>query len=99
MSESDLREIRLLPPLAIARLGASSSPMDNYDVGLPKPNELGWRELTPATTFRVDEVSGEIVEASKPKVLRFKDDKDQIRPVAPFLEMWGRFDDGKLRPV
>ena len=99
MSTRTLQEIRILPPMAIARLGAAASPMDNYDFCLPKPNELDWRQLVPATTFRVDKTSGEIREAFVPKDLRFKDDKNLIRPVAPFLEVWARFNDGPLRPL
>lgn len=100
MSTRALQEIRVLPPMAIARLGASSSPMDNYDFFLAKPSELGWRELVPATTFRVDQGSGEIREAFLPKKdLRFKDENGLVRPVAPFLEVWARFDDGPLRPL
>ena len=99
MSTRMLQEIRILPPMAIARLGASSSPMDNYDLCLPQPNELGWRQLVAATTFRIDKTSGEIREAFVPKALRFKDDKDLIRPVAPFLEVWARFDGGPLRSL
>jgi hypothetical protein len=100
MSTRDLQEIRILPPMAIARLGASSSPLDNYNVCLPKSDKLGWREVVPAITFRVDETSGEIVEAFTSHELRFKDEEGQIRPVAPFLEVWARFDDGpRLRPL
>jgi hypothetical protein len=101
MSTGDLQEIRILPPMAIARLGASPFPLDNYDLILPKTDRLGWREVIPAPTLRVDEISGEIIEASTPRPpLRFKDDKGQIRPVAPFLEAWARFADAPgLRPL
>jgi hypothetical protein len=100
MKASGLKEIRILPPLAIARLGAASSPMDNFDVVPPRDNPLGWREIVSAATFRVDEDSGEIREEFKPKKLRFKDDNGLIRPVAPFFEVWARFTEtGPLRPL
>jgi hypothetical protein len=99
MSSVDLQEIRILPPMAIARLGASASPLDNYDLHIPEPDRLGWRQVVPATTFRVDKTSGEIREAFVPKEIQFKDEKGLIRPVAPFLEVWARFGDGPLRPL
>jgi hypothetical protein len=92
MSTRDLQEIRLLPPLAIARLGASPLPLDNYNLNLPEPDKLGWREIVPASTLQVDEMTGEIVDATTPPPpMLFKDGKGQIRPVAPFLEVWARF--------
>jgi len=100
MSTPNLQEIRILPPLAIARLGASPSVMDNFDLLPPKDNRLGWRNVVPAITFRVDENSGEIREAFTPEKLRFKDESGLIRPVAPFLEVWARFTKkGPFKPL
>jgi hypothetical protein len=100
MSTPNLQEIRILPPLAIARLGASPSAMDNFDLLPPKDNRLGWRNVVPAITFRIDENSGEIREAFTPEKLRFKDESGLIRPVAPFLEVWARFTKkGPFKPL
>jgi hypothetical protein len=53
MAETDIRELRVLTPFGIARLGPSHEPMDNYDVVLD-PNDLaGSRSLKPAQTFWV----------------------------------------------
>jgi hypothetical protein len=89
-------EIRTLPPLAIARLGSSLEPLENYDLVVEDP--LGYRAICPAETLRVDRHSGEIVEAYTPKEIRFRDG-DQIRPVAPFLEVFARTGDDVLQPL
>ena len=36
--------IRILPPIVIARVGSSPSPMDNYELVIPKPR-TGYREM------------------------------------------------------
>jgi hypothetical protein len=91
MSLPSLVEIRLLPPMAIGRLGASDDPMDNYDVTVPDAHRLGWREVKPALTLHVNVVSGEISGSSVPTRLSFKDADGFIRPLSPFLEVWARF--------
>jgi hypothetical protein len=93
MSLPTLVEIRLLPPMAIGRLGASDDPMDNYDVTVPDTKRLGWREVKPAQTLHVDVVSGEISRDSTPTKLCFKDANGLIRPLSPFLEVWTRFEE------
>jgi hypothetical protein len=82
-----IRELRLLPPLAIARLGASASPMDNYDVIVDPAHPLGYRTLRPAETLEVDPVTGEILRTFTPARLAFTESR-RVRPVAPFLELW-----------
>lgn len=100
-----ISELRILPPLAIGRLGSSPHPMENYELCVEDP--LGPRKIKPAETLRVDEVTGEITEAYWPKLVRLIDgwetialrDGDQIRPVAPFLEVFARTSDGVLEPL
>jgi hypothetical protein len=99
MTPSNLLEIRLLPPMAIARFGAAAEPMDNYEVHIPNDRRLDWREVTPAPTFLVEPLSGEITDVITPKRLSFKDQSGLIRPVAPFFELWGRFDDKSFVPL
>ena len=94
-----IRELRVLPPLAVARLGAAAEPMDNYTAE-PDPDEpLGPRRLRPAPTFRVDPGSGSITRADTPERLRFTDGNGKVRPVAPFLEVWALTSDDVLRPL
>ena len=48
MKAKNLKEIRLLPPLAISRLGNSPEPVNNYDLVVPEdqpPNRLGPLEV------------------------------------------------------
>lgn len=94
----EILELRILPPLVIGRLGAASSPMDNYRVDVGKEEPLGPRKLVPAPTLRVDEQSGQITESFTPTDLRFTD-VGAVRPVAPFLEVWALTKDGLLRPL
>lgn len=90
MAISDIKKIRLLPPLAIARLGSSPQPMDNYD--LEDPADItGFRKLVPAPTMEI--VDNKIARLIKPAKVQFRDQENRIRPVSPFLEIWAIFDD------
>lgn len=93
-----IRELRILPPLAVGRLGAATTPMDNYDAVVDPEHPLSHRRLVPATTFDVNADSGEIARAFTPTELRFSQD-GKARPVAPFLEVWALTDDGMLEPL
>ncbi|WP_058043673.1 hypothetical protein [Streptomyces roseifaciens] len=82
-----IKELRILPPLAIGRLGEATRPMDNYEVLVDPHNLLAPRQLLPAPTFDVDPDSGAITSADAPLALQFTED-GMVRPVAPFLEVW-----------
>lgn len=110
MTIQSITEIRILPPLAVGRLGSSPSPMDNYDFDgfipaedVPESDDvkLGYRKLVPARTLVVDRESGTIVNhvtpAGKPQ---FRDEDGRIRPICPFLEVWAIIDGkGPLQPL
>lgn len=93
-----IEEIRILPPLAIGRLGAAPTPMDNYDAEVDPRRPLAHRRLKPAKTLEVDPVSGEISRAFVPAELHFTE-HGSVRPVAPFLELWALTSDGQLEPL
>ena len=93
-----IEELRILPPLAIARFGAAATPMDNYDLVVDAQEPLGYRELRPARTLRVDPASGEIDDFMPATPLSFTED-GQVRPVAPFLEVWALTDGGQLEQL
>jgi hypothetical protein len=93
-----ITEIRILPPLAIARLGDSETPVEAYDLEVPNNKPLGFRQIVPRETLRVDPRTGEIAEAYVPDRIRFKDG-NAVRPVAPFLEVFARIDGGELEPL
>src|SRR5258708_37363595 len=84
-----IAEIRILPTLAIARLGSSPFPMDNYTLEILDP--LGYRQIVPTATLKVNSETGEIDGVVWPDSVRFRDQKERIRPIAPFFEVWVRF--------
>lgn len=90
-----IHELRILPPLAIARFGSAPTPMDNYDAVADPANPLGYRTLRPAKTLEVDVESGEIARDFVPDALSFTED-GAVRPVAPFLEVWALVGDEGL---
>lgn len=88
-----IRELRILPPLAVGRLGSAEQPLDNFSMVTDPQRTLGFRQIVPAKTFHVDEKTGEISRTSVPKSIEFKTKDGKIRPVAPFIEVWARVDD------
>ena len=93
-----IRELRVLPPLAIARFGAAPTPMDNYDATVDPQRPLGYRLLRPAETLQVDPATGEIARTFVPSAVTFTEN-GLVRPVAPFLEVWALTDDDRLEPL
>ncbi|WP_441246887.1 hypothetical protein [Kitasatospora sp. McL0602] len=91
-------ELRILPPLAVGRLGAADQPMDNYELEVDPAQPLARRKLRPAPTFTVDGTTGEITSDAPPQHLRFTAD-GWVRPVAPFLEVWALTAPGRLEPL
>lgn len=92
-----IRELRILPPLAIGRMG-SGEPMDNYTVEDDPKSLLNWRTLKALPTFEIDKESGRIVGTFVPETVDFTTGK-HIRPVAPFLEVFARTDGEELEPL
>ena len=91
-----ITELRILPPLAISRLGSSPEPLENYNLELP-PNPLGFRKIVPTETLAVNE-AGEISHAYSPEKIVFRDG-EHIRPVAPFFEVFARTSPDVLEPL
>jgi hypothetical protein len=94
-----IQEIRILPPLAISRLGSAPVPLANYDVVVRPEDPLGFRRIVPAPTLVVDRATGEVTGVETPAEVRFKDDAGAIHPVAPFLEVWARTSADHLEPL
>src|SRR5438105_2685120 len=88
MPAKDILEIRLLPPLSIARLGSSPESLPAYTLEIDNP--VGYRKITPAATLVVNDTTGEVVSDLPPTLVSFKDANGDIKPVAPFLEVWAR---------
>jgi hypothetical protein len=91
-------ELRILPPFAIGRLGASQTPLESYDLALSRTGALGFRHIEPAETLRVNAETGEIAESYVPEDIRFRDGP-AIRPLAPFLEVFARTSADTLEPL
>jgi hypothetical protein len=90
--------LRILPPLAIGRLGSAPEPVDNYTIEENPEHPLDFRTIKGAETFIVDEASGEISGSRIPESLAFKLD-GLIRPVAPFLEVFAQTDADPSKPL
>ena len=90
-------EMFFLPPLAISRLGASDTPLDNIrwisDVGLHSGNRT---TIEPAPTISV--AADGTPSVGVPAEIRFRDG-GKLRPVAPFFELWVRADDETTKPL
>lgn len=81
-----LLAIHVRPPLAVARLGKSVTPLENY-VWRDDPTIHGGGRtvIEPATTLLV--TADGSVRAYRPESIQFRDD-GALRPVAPFFELW-----------
>jgi len=81
-----IQRIFLKPPIAIARLGGSTTPQHAYTwVESPNPRSSGETTIQPAWSLVVE--SGGTVQPIMQDAIAFRDGA-QIRPVCPFLELW-----------
>ena len=81
-------ELFFYPPLAIARVGGSATPLDAFDWVTDVAPHAGARTvIRPAVTL--DVMPDATLRPYIPSSIRFKDD-GLLRPVAPFYELWAR---------
>ena len=87
-------DLRLLPPLAFARFGSASEPQDNFELE-EDADSLGFRKIIPRATLCVaEDGTASIRPAPDPSTVgpaernRIFRDGDQIRPVAPFFQLF-----------
>lgn len=90
--------LRILPPLAIGRLGSAGEPVASYTLEDDPHDPLGFRHLVGQPTFIVDPRTGAITSSGVPTRIDFKDDEGRIRPVAPFLEVFAEVGN-RLEPL
>ena len=79
--------IHFNPPMAIARVGASATPLDAFEWAVgntARDGTLTVLQPTPSLSVRDDGSAQPYL----PQHIRFKDEDGSIRPVAPFLELW-----------
>lgn len=84
-----IKEIRLLPPLALARLGSSPEPLENYELEIP--DAVRPRAIVPAKSLRLDP-NGDLTVTRSIGPVQFRDANHLIKPVAPFFELFARLD-------
>ncbi|MCA3574350.1 MAG: hypothetical protein IOC86_10570 [Aestuariivirga sp.] len=93
-----IKGLRILPPIAIGRLGSADEQLDNYTLEISNKDTLGFRHIKPAETLVVDDKSGKIIRTHTARNMTFTDD-GKIRPVAPFLEVFAVMEDDSLVPL
>jgi hypothetical protein len=100
MAITTIKEIRIFPPLVIGRFGSSPEPLENFTVEIGDP--LGFRKIVPAPTLVVEDATGAATERipAPGDVVHFRDGSSRVKPLAPFLELWARFEDrGMFEPL
>lgn len=76
------------PPIVIARLGGSTTPLAAYDWAQPAdPRSDGETVIVPR--WSLDVLTDGSVQPFMPNAIRFRDG-NLIRPVCPFVEIWAR---------
>jgi hypothetical protein len=91
MAADTIRRLFFTPSIAIARLGASSTPMVAFEWGPGDPRTIGETRIRPIRSLDVD-ANGNVT-VFEPREIRVRDGA-LIRPVAPFLELWALVGDG-----
>ena len=88
----EITEVYFLPPLAIARLGGSDTPLDCFVWDTNKSIHGGNRTvIEPAVSLRV--MADGSLRPFVPNAIQFRDGA-LLRPVAPFFELWATVWDG-----
>jgi hypothetical protein len=91
MASDTIRRLFFTPPIAVARLGASTTPMEAFDWVVGDPHTIAETRVRPVWTLDVDAQGA--VTPRMPDTLIVRDGPLQ-RPVAPFLELWAMVGDG-----
>lgn len=84
-----IQDIRIFPPLALARLGSSPEPLDNYELAIP--DAVAPRKIVGAESLSISP-DGELTAKPAASTVQFRDRQGRIKPVAPFFEIWARMD-------
>ncbi len=94
----ELEEVLFLPPLAIARLGGSDSPLDSFTwIEDPSLHGAGLTVIDPTVSLEVQQDGS--VRPFLPALIQFRDG-NSLRPTAPFLELWAKVSgEDDLRPL
>jgi hypothetical protein len=87
-----ITSIYFLPPLAIARVGGSDTPLDCF-VWDSDRTVYGSHRTIIKPELSLDVLTDGSLRPYLPNSIQFKD-RGQLRPVAPFFELWAWIDDG-----
>ena len=88
----NITSIYFLPPLAIARVGGSDTPLDCF-VWDSDRTVYGAHRTIIKPELSLDVLADGSLRPYLPNSIQFKD-RGQLRPVAPFFELWVRIDVG-----
>jgi len=91
-------EMYFLPPIAIARVGGSDNPLEAFEWDTDVSTH-GAHQTVIKPSVTLDVGADGSLRPYIPNVIRFKDG-DQLRPAAPFFELWLRVQsshDGEVR--
>src|SRR4051812_30262598 len=80
-----LSRIYFLPPLAIARVGGSDTPLECFGQNIDGT-------IRPEVTLQM--LPDGSLRTYRPNSILFRDN-NLLRPVAPFFELWATFTDGE----
>jgi hypothetical protein len=91
-----IEEIFFMPPMAVARLGASRTPLVSFTwLEDPSLHGAGLTIIAPATSLNV--LADGSIRPFWPANVQFRDG-DLLRPVAPFFELWARSGE-EVKPI
>jgi len=86
-----IEQILFLPPMAVARLGGSITPLDSFTwVEDPSQHGAGETVIQPAISLEI-QTDGS-ARPFLPAAIQFRDG-NLLRPVAPFFELWAKVKD------
>lgn len=88
-------EMFFLPPIAVARVGGSDNPLEAFEWDSDVSTH-GSHQTVIKPTVTLDVAADGSVRAYLPNVIRFRDG-DQLRPAAPFFELWLKLEDGETK--
>ena len=92
----NITSIYFLPPLAIARVGGSDTPLDSFVWDSDRTIHSAHRTvIRPAISLEV--LSDGSLRPHLPNAIQFRD-HGLLRPV-PFFELWATMTDGQSRPL
>src|SRR4029079_8832872 len=84
--KGEVENIYFLPPLAVARVGGSETPLDSFVWESDQSNYGSHRSvIRPRLSFEV--VADGSLRPYQPTSIQFRD-RGLLRPVAPFFELW-----------